>query len=339
MSEKKLEKELQEVSRLRKQKMKEYLDMRRKSTFKVKIGRELDELRKKEHGLKLKLINLKLKSASKLPKKEIEKMKDFRAKLLSKLDHDEWLEFTRSVWRFKEVESNVKTGVHPAQFSAVIPYRCIKLYSFVGDTILDPMMGVGTTLIEAQKLRRKSIGIDINPKIKKIAEKNVAKSSVHLKAKNYVPIIKRGDARNLSFIRDNMIDLVVLHPPYFNAIKISNLRNDLSNFENNQYSQFLDEMKKVFSELWRVLKKDRVLAVFTGDMMRKINGETKTFPIHSDYIQILTNMGFVLWDIFIVETKIKKKAGKPMMGSYPYPHKLFSQFAHNYLLIFRKKLS
>lgn len=331
----KIEKELQRVSELRKNKMKEYLDLRRKSTFKLEIGRELDELREKEHGLKLKLINLKLRSVSKLSEREI--LKNHKSKLLSKLDHDEWLEFTRSVWRFKDVESNVKTGMHPAQFSAVIPYRCIKMYSFVGDIILDPMVGVGTTLIEAQKLRRKSIGIDINPDIVKIAKENISKSSTNLKSKNYAPIIKKGDARNLSFIDDDTIDLIILHPPYFNAIKISHLKDDLSNFENGQYDAFLNEMKKVFSEMRRVLKNDRVLAIFTGDVMRKVDGETKIFPLHSDYIQILADMGFSLWDTFIVEIKIKKKGGKPMMGSYPYPHKLFSQFAHNYLLIFRKK--
>lgn len=334
MLKKNIERELQKVSKLRKQKMKEYLDLRRKSTLKEGVGRELDELREKEHKLKLKLIDLKLKSVGELSDEKI-KLKSSKAKLLSKLDHDEWLEFTRSVWRFKEVESNVKTGVHPAQFSAVIPYRCIKMYSFVGDTVLDPMVGVGTTLVEAKRLRRKSIGVDINFDIVKIAKENT--SSTNLKSKNYNPIIKKGDARNLSFISNNTIDLIILHPPYFNAIKISRLKDDLSNFENNQYDKFLGEMKKVFSEMRRVLKNDRVLAIFTGDVMRKVDGETKTFPLHSDYIQILTNMQFSLWDTFIVETKIKKKGGKPMMGSYPYPHKLFSQFAHNYLLIFRKR--
>jgi len=56
--------------------------------------------------------------------------------------------------------THVKTGVHPAQFSAEIPKRVIKLYSFVNDLVFDPFVGTGTTLIEAMKLKRFSIGLD-----------------------------------------------------------------------------------------------------------------------------------------------------------------------------------
>jgi len=145
-----------------------------------------------------------------------------------------------------------------------------------------------------------------------------------------------GDARNLSFITSESVDLVISHPPYFNAVRISEISGDLSRFGDEEYNDFLREMYKVFAELRRVLKEDRVLVVVTGDVVRKIEGVTQLLPLHVDYVNMLREMGFVLWNVFIYETKIRQSQGKPTMGSYPYPHKLLAQIAHNYVLIFRK---
>ncbi|RLG17844.1 hypothetical protein DRN63_02505 [Nanoarchaeota archaeon] len=268
-----------------------------------------------------------------------ERCKDFKKiKAESKLAHDEWLVYMRSIWRFNHMTSYVKTGVHPAQFSAEIPRRLIKLYTFKNELVLDPFVGVGTTAIEAMKLERFSIGVDINVKFLNVARERVQEFlNENLEAekfKEYLPLFICGDARDLSFLPDECVHLVIAHPPYWNVVKTSSLSRDLSNIDD--YNAFLKEMEKVFEEAYRVLRPDRVLAVFTGDVLRRVNNVTQLYPLHSDYIQIARKVGFRLWDIFIVETKIRMSGGKPMMGSYPYPHKLFSEFAHNYLLIFRK---
>jgi len=268
-----------------------------------------------------------------------ERCKDFKKiKAESKLAHDEWLVYMRSIWRFNHMTSYVKTGVHPAQFSAEIPRRLIKLYTFKNELVLDPFVGVGTTAIEAMKLERFSIGVDINVKFLNVARERVQEFlNENLEAekfKEYLPLFICGDARDLSFLPDECVHLVIAHPPYWNVVKTSSLSRDLSNIDD--YNAFLKEMEKVFEEAYRVLHPDRVLAVFTGDVLRRVNNVTQLYPLHSDYIQIARKVGFRLWDIFIVETKIRMSGGKPMMGSYPYPHKLFSEFAHNYLLVFRK---
>jgi len=236
--------------------------------------------------------------------------------------------------------SYTKTYIHPAQFSAEIPRRVIKLYSFVNELVLDPFVGVGTTLIKSIKLKRFSIGVDINERFLEIGYKRVQKilkETLNGSAfSDYEPIFIQGDARNLYFLDDETVHLIIAHPPYWNVVKTSDLKDDLANFKDTEYDLFLDAMKEVFKELHRVLKPDRVCAVFTGDVLKRVNKVTKLYPIHADYIRIAEEIGFRLWDIFIVETKIRMSGGKPMMGSYPYPHKLFSEFAHNYLLIFRK---
>lgn len=81
----------------------------------------------------------------------------------SKLTKEEWIEYTRGIW-FIEPDREAK---HPATFPLEIPMRLIKLYSFVDDLVFDPFAGTGTTLIAAYLLKRKALGIEINPKFEK----------------------------------------------------------------------------------------------------------------------------------------------------------------------------
>ena len=324
---------------------KEYLASRGEGR---KIMRQrLYAARERSYDLELKLIEKKISlledrlealpagsSGRTTSSNELLQLRSRRQKLLSRLSHEDWLEYTRSVWRFKEMESNVKTGKHPAQFSAEIPRRAIKMYSFVGETVLDPFVGTGTTLLEARSLHRHSIGVDVSPEYIRIAKARLSQSALDVETSEYEPVLRVGDARNLSFIEDESIHLVIAHPPYWNAVRTSNQPNDLSNI--SSYQDFLDEMEKVLKEIRRVLQKDRVFLIFTGDVRKKIQGVTRIAPLHADYIKMGENMGFHLWDVFIVETKIRQSGGKPTMGSYPFPTKLFAEFAHNYCLVFRK---
>lgn len=92
---------------------------------------------------------------------------------------DEFLEFTKSVWEFAP-ESAKKVG-HPAPFPLELPYRCIQLYTYKKEIILDPFCGVGTSCIAAIKANRNYIGYDINQKYVISAKKRI---SDYLKKKN-----------------------------------------------------------------------------------------------------------------------------------------------------------
>ncbi len=87
------------------------------------------------------------------------------------ITRDEFVEFTKSVWKFPP-ESAKRVG-HPAPFPVELPYRCIQLYTFRGDVVLDPFVGVGTTCIAAILSGRHFIGIDINPEYVRKAEQRI----------------------------------------------------------------------------------------------------------------------------------------------------------------------
>lgn len=86
----------------------------------------------------------------------------------SDITKKEFMEWTNGVWTFSG-ESKKKVG-HPAPFPVELPRRCIKLFSFVGDTVLDPFLGSGSTLIACALLNRKGIGVDIDKNYCKLAK-------------------------------------------------------------------------------------------------------------------------------------------------------------------------
>jgi len=91
----------------------------------------------------------------------------------SDISRKEFMEWTNGLWTFNG-ERKRKTG-HPAPFPVELPLRCIKLFSFIGDTVFDPFMGSGSTLVAASKCNRKGIGIEIDPGYCKIAVERLEK--------------------------------------------------------------------------------------------------------------------------------------------------------------------
>jgi len=90
---------------------------------------------------------------------------------ISDITKDEFMEWTNGVWNFSG-ESKKKIG-HPTPFPIELPKRCVKLFSFVGDTVLDPFLGSGTTLIACLLNNRKGIGIDIDDGYCELSRKRI----------------------------------------------------------------------------------------------------------------------------------------------------------------------
>ncbi len=84
----------------------------------------------------------------------------------------EFIDWTNGVWTFSG-QNKKGAGGHPAAFPVELPKRCIKLFSYVGDLVLDPFLGSGSTLMACKTLKRKGVGIDIDLPYCKIAKKRI----------------------------------------------------------------------------------------------------------------------------------------------------------------------
>ncbi|MBD3186950.1 site-specific DNA-methyltransferase [Candidatus Bathyarchaeota archaeon] len=91
----------------------------------------------------------------------------------STISRDEFLEWTNGLWTFSG-ESKKRVG-HPAPYPVELPDRCIKLFSYKDDVILDPFMGSGTTLLASRINDRTGIGVDISTEYCELAKERIEK--------------------------------------------------------------------------------------------------------------------------------------------------------------------
>ena len=101
-----------------------------------------------------------------------------------------------------------------------------------------------------------------------------------------------GDARDLSFIDDESIHLVLTSPPYWNLKKYKDNPNQLGHID--QYEEFLSELEKVWNEVYRVLVPGGRLVCVVGDVCvsRRSFGRHLVFPLHADICVICRKIGF-----------------------------------------------
>jgi len=92
----------------------------------------------------------------------------------SKLSEKEWVEYTKQIWNIPiPGKDDIAFGKHSAIMPEEIVRRCIKLFTFVGDIVLDPFAGSGTTLKVAKELERNFVGYEIMETYKPIIEKKL----------------------------------------------------------------------------------------------------------------------------------------------------------------------
>lgn len=250
---------------------------------------------------------------------------------------EEWKEWTKTVWSI----ANISDSIHPAVFPVEIPYRLIRMYSFVGETILDPFSGMATTGRAAIQTDRKYLGYETNTEFRNesIRRLNEYVELSHIVGAEYQ--VRNNSSISLAGVADNSIGAVVTSPPYWNKADYGQYEGNSGNFE--YYDDFLDEMEKIFRECYRVLMPGRKMCIVTAN----VNQNTKdcglvTIPIASDMTKRLQNIGFSL-----VNQIIWNKDGtggrwgssssqRPIFGSYPYPPNFLFKNVNEYIIIVQK---
>ena len=136
--------------------------------------------------------------------------KDIKEK--SKLSKDEWREYTKTVWHI----ANTTHADHPAVFPLEIPHRLIKLFSWHGELVLDPFAGMGTTGEAAVILGRRVVCVDQNPEYTDFIRHSSRDWAGGRGTTGRSVQVVHGDSRDLSFMGDGSVSLIVSSPPYWN---------------------------------------------------------------------------------------------------------------------------
>ena len=254
----------------------------------------------------------------------------------SKLSKEEWREYTKTVWTI----ANTSRDDHPAVFPEEIPLRLAKLFSFYGETVLDPFAGTGTTARAVIPLGRRAVCVDQNlDYVRTIRKEGRKLGNGH--EPDFEPLVAvYGDSRRLDFIEDNSIGLVVTSPPYWNKADYGASKKNLGTIEG--YADFLEATRPVFEECFRKLIPGRKICIVTANVNQHTDHGLLTFPLATDFAVLLRNIGFVM-----VNEIIWSKDGsggkwgsygtqRPIFGSYPYPPNFLFKNVHEYILIFAK---
>ena len=199
-----------------------------------------------------------------------------------------------TVWSFPERGSwATHRGDYRGNWAPQIPRNLILRYSKPGELVLDQMCGGGTTLVECKLLGRNAIGVDINydAVMLTLDRLNFRYRSFDEDYKEPEIRVYHGDARNLNLIKDESIDLIATHPPYANIIAYSKkkrIEGDLSQVYS--LDEYLQGMREIARESFRVLKPGRFCAILIGDTRR----HRHYVPIAFRVMQQFLDVGFVL---------------------------------------------
>ena len=268
---------------------------------------------------------------------------------LNDLTAKEWIQETVSVWRqrglgAKHPDAQIER-LHPAPFSFTDISRLIRFFTKAGDVVLDPFVGIGSTLKAACLEERQGIGIELNPQFASLSEERLEREITVSLFDHPEQRVLQGDAREvLLTLPTNSVDFIVTSPPYWNILhkadhKVEQERvsqglstrysdndpRDLGNLAD--YDVFLKELVGVFAECRRVLRPRRYLATVIGDFRNK--GRYHMF--HADLGNALEEVGYVLKGVTILHQNHKR------LFPYGYPTAYVPNMHHQYILILRNE--
>lgn len=255
------------------------------------------------------------------------------------LNLNRWKEYndiiTDSIWILdKRDKSGAHNGGYWGNFIPQIPNQFLRRYTKKGEWVLDPFLGSGTTLIECKRLGRNGIGVELLPKISVLAEKNISKEENPFNVKTEVI---NADSTKLDFkselkkINIKTVQFLIMHPPYWDIIKFSENKDDLSNAKN--LKEFLSRFGEIVDRTYPLLDKGRYFAVVIGDKYSA--GEW--IPLGFYTMQEVLKQGYKLKSTIVKNfEETKGKRSQKELWRYRALAGGFYIFKHEYIFLFQK---
>lgn len=261
-----------------------------------------------------------------------QKICDCPANHIDCLTPKEWMRGMVGVWEFYYEKRDIRDKtIHPAVFPIGLPAKCIKLFTHEGELVIDPFVGIGTTLIAAQDLNRNAVGFDLKQEYIDLAKTRLGIGNLHNKHTQQLAI--RDDARNIPlYLNEKTVALVVTSPPYsrfldkprLNKSMRGDLRNNKHYLKVQQYSQDPDDIgilepiafSKALGEIYKsilpLLKPKAHCVIDINDLW----WENKRIPTHVYVVIEMQKVGYELRNILIWDRR--NLVNRP--GIYGWPN-------------------
>lgn len=266
---------------------------------------------------------------------------------LNDLTAKEWIPETVSVWTQRGLgKSHEHAQIerqHPAPFSFQDVARLVRFFTKSSECVLDPFVGVGSTLKAAALEGRRGIGIDLNPRYVKLAKERLNKEVEPGTLTRCKQQVLQGDAATLiPTLEAGSVKLVITSPPYWNILhkedhkaKQERIGNgldtrygddqmDLGNIAD--YSVFLETLAGILQLTHRCLAANGHLCLVVSDFRHR----ARYFMFHADIAREMESRGFTLKGITILYQRHKR------VFPYGYPYSFVPNLHHQYIVILAK---
>jgi len=266
------------------------------------------------------------------------------------LNGKEWVKSQVGIQEFFYEKRDIRDkNVHPAVYPIALPAKWIDVLTHKGDLILDPFVGIGTTLIAAQDLQRNAVGFDLNKEYIDYAKKRLGQQRLEDSTKQ---ILINDDALNIpDYLEGEIVSLVITSPPYANMLNKSRLNKSMrSDTRNNEHFKKVQQYSNNPRDLGTMNHEDYARAlteIYTGILpimkpkahcvinVNDVWENNKRYPTHIYVVNALEKAGFELRNIFIWD----KRKLVNNVGIFGYPSNFIKLGAtFEYILDFWKPI-
>ena len=256
------------------------------------------------------------------------------------LDIENWKELninTDSLWLISERDKSGKhENIYHGNFVPQIPNQLIRRFTKKGETVFEPFMGSGTTLFECEKLDRKYVGLDINPKIVDYVRQKIGVGSEYfIEECNSLDVgkVSLNIKQAFEMLSVKNVQFVLMHPPYLDIVKFTDDENDLSQIGN--LKEFIGKFKIVCENSLKYLDKNRYFAIVVGDVYK--NGEVLPLAFYC-MDMIKRNFAVKLKGIVVKNIEGNRgKIGQNNIWKYRALNSDYFIFKHEYIFVFKKE--
>ncbi len=241
---------------------------------------------------------------------------------------------TGSLWNFgPRARGGQHKGWYWGNFIPQIPFQLISRYTKPGDWVVDPFCGSGTTLLEAMKLGRNSLGVELNSEVYQKTTELFNKASAKANARAVLELQDSMEFDFPGFVEKEKIPkfkLAILHPPYWDIIKFSENPRDLSMAKDSE--DFTTRLANLAKGILPAMGHGSHIGLVIGDIYR--NGEV--IPLGFRSMDALSNLGLKLRGIIVKDIQnTRAKRNSENLWRYRALKSGFYVFKHEYVFVFK----